>query len=212
MAVWKKNTPTARHFYQVRSGDYLNKITRTALKGRVLLELESRVPLMPAAEKDAIAKAIVDKGFKAYRELIVCSPWNDMLYGTYGVRPQDYKGPNGRGFRLIPKHADNLKRLIEGDEPIRNLEWGVPNGPKAQPVNTGAGFNEYELLWLPGISGSELVTPDLEFGSVVTPQWLGWEWSEIVPPRAVWDRSFITYADDNDPNVYGCVGYEQGGY
>jgi len=211
MAQITSDDPRPAAFYQVKQGDYFNKIARESVYNAALIQLEMMAPFMPEAEKAGIATSVSNSGWKAYRDLIQCSPYNDMVYGTYGVGANAYKGLNGRGFRFLPKHADNFTRIDQGDEPLRNMQWGVPNGPKAQGVNAGPGFTSYELLWMPGISYSALIKPDFSFGAVELAQWPSWEWSQIVPPRAVWDRGFTDLAGDNDPNVYGCEGYEQAG-
>jgi len=211
MSQLTSSDPFPGRFYQVKQGDYFNKVSKEAIYNAALTQLEMMAPLMPQAEKNAIASSIKSDGWGTYRELIQCSPFNDMLYGTYGVGASPFKGMNGRGFRFLRKHADNYTRIDQGDEPIRNIQWGTPNGPKAQGVNAGPGFNRYELLWMPGISYPALINPNFTFGAVELAQWPAWEWSQIVPPRAVWDRGFTDLAGDNDPNVYGCDEYEQAG-
>lgn len=88
-----------------------------------------------------------------YYNLILCSPWNDALYGTYGYGAQAVPGDHGRAIRFLPRHNDIRKALITGESLKRNISIGDPQNPgNGQSPKLDPSGNSLEYLWFPRIS------------------------------------------------------------
>jgi hypothetical protein len=92
----------------------------------------------------------------AYFRAILCEPFNDRLYGTYGYGEVAIPGPNGRSIRLLPQHADNIARMRAGESPIRSIRLRTPQdaGKGNAFAFPGAPSGHLEAIYLPLINGA----------------------------------------------------------
>jgi hypothetical protein len=203
--------PQQGRFYQVKKNDTFNKITAQALADAAYESTFAKTA--NEAQASAMAQAAFDSGSfrKAYRDLILCSPYNDYLYGTHAYSPGvPASGLTGRAIRLRPKQFDNLARMISGEPPARNEQWGTPadqNQGGKSPVFDGE--NKYELLWLPGINVDKIVNQNGQsLGTLETKNYPNSEWTTVVPPPVLWQLGVVDYDDQNAPGSVGCGYYE----
>ncbi len=193
-------------FYQVKSGDRLNKIAEAAIEAAVTYRAE-QLGASPA-EIYSLTSSAVASYRTAYREAIQCSPFNDSLYSEWAYPANALPGPGGRALRLRPKHFDNFARMSAGEPPARNVRWGAPTDPTPPRTSSRAPVfgdeTSYSLLWLPGIDLDLLVTPDLQLGALETPEWPNSVWGQIVPPPPIMQLGFIDYDDVSAPGQIGC--------
>ena len=206
--------PLCGYFYQVRSGDRLNEITKSALQNTILLRAQQLGA--SAADANQIANAAANQFFQKYREAIMCSPWNDALYSEWAYPEGTLAGPAGRAYRMRPKHFDNLARMTAGEAPARNVRWGSPDDPKPprrssrNPIYTGdPSVQNYALLWLPGIGPGALRvnagTDRIEVGTLAFPLYDNSAWSQVVPPPAILDLGIIDENEEvSQPATVGC--------
>ncbi len=108
----------------------------------------------------AYAKQIAGVGSNrlAYFHAIQCDAWNDQLYGTFGYGPKAMPSQHGRAIRLLPQHADNVARMLQGQAPIRSILLRTPNdaGKGNGIAAGGAPKGHFEALWLPEIDGEHM--------------------------------------------------------
>lgn len=134
--------------------------------------------------------------FDAY-QLLLCSWWNDALYGTYGYGSQSLPGLHGRAIRLLPQNADNLALLRRGESPRRTVSVGVPSDRGSGNSRRIGPGNSFELLWIPPL--------DLESLSRGLIQLAPGNWADGTslanPPPSVTNLEVIT-----DDTEYGCDG------
>lgn len=126
---------------------------------------------------------------KQMSHLIRCSPWNDQLYGqTDPVKGGLAAGTdlelNGRILNYLPRHADNIGRLAQGEAPLRTTNL---QGNKLPAPNTGAHNMQ---LWLPAVNLSRLGPNVPDASLTVTTDGNNWSTgdSTLVPPPQVWTR------------------------
>lgn len=112
--------------------------------------------------------------------LIMCSPYNDALYGTTDLWEggSSYANQsNGRTIKFFPRHLDNIGRMKAGQPPKRGIEL---NGQK---ISNLTGNIAMPQLYLPAINLQLLAGNN----PVVTTN--GLEWSDgtatILPPPEV---------------------------
>lgn len=103
-------------------------------------------------------RANVGSNRLAYFRGIQCEPFNDKLYATYGYGEQAMPAPSGRAIRLLPQHADNRARMINGQPLIRSIRLRTPNDQDKGngTAAPGAPSGHFEALWLPEIDGEHL--------------------------------------------------------
>jgi hypothetical protein len=203
--------PQQGTLYQVKQGDTFKKITAQALADAAYSAAIAKGAT--AAQASELSQAAFNSGSMraAYRDLILCSPFNDYLYGTNAYPPGvTASGLTGRAIRLRPKQFDNLSRLAAGEPPARNEKWGTPadqNKGGKNPVF--AGQNKYELLWLPGLNLTTMVNvPTFTLGTLETLDYPNSEWTTVVPPPVLWELGILDYDDQNAPGSVGCGYYE----
>lgn len=164
-------------------------------------------------EANAFARGIAMNANKRlqYLNLVLCSAWNDFLYGTWGYGEKAWPGPHGRSIRLLSYHADNRARMEQGLPPIRNIMLG-------SPVDKGTGNavgawnelqQEYEFIWLVPLDYVAL----FERGEIeVDPiPWEGArenEESKMFPPPEFMALGLVSAADVPD-QWWGCEGHPQ---
>ena len=205
--------PQQQTFYQVKQGDTFKKITAQVLGDAAYSSAIAKGA--SATQAAAVAQAAYNSGTMraAYRELILCSPFNDYLYGTNAYPPGvTASSLTGRAIRLRPKQFDNLPRLAGGQPPARNEKWGTPadqNKGGKNPVFPGE--NSYELLWLPGLNLEKVVSKNFQtftLGTLETQNYPNSEWTTVVPPPVLWELGILDYDDQNAPGSVGCGYYE----
>lgn len=231
--------PRLGMFYQIQQGDNLAKISRLALQDAayraygVVTGVGIPEDGQQYSDNEDFKRAIAL--VNAYggnpinvvlRDLIVMSPWNDMVYNTWGMGDQ-WRGPCGRSMRLIKKYFANRQRMFEGLPPVRSFpvldnRYG-PGGQfsdvKAQPIGGSASGNQYPYIWIPGIDLESLLDTSGANVQIATannwriPQWPGKSYGQINPPPAIFDRSFSipesyfpTVSAESVP-VWGCEEY-----
>lgn len=168
--------PTPGRFYQVRQGDFFNGtnpdhsiVYRALLSAGYLaaknlggFDDEAASAYARSVANNSAARAI-------YRKMILCVPFNDENYSTYGYGPNAAVGPHGRGIRLVPVHADNRARLADGLPAMRLITLGKPSD-EGNLLHTGSG-DDYEYLWLPALNLSKL--------------WAGGSWDDRITSDGV---------------------------
>jgi hypothetical protein len=106
--------------------------------------------------------------------LILSSPFNDILYGEKPLSPSGQCGPHGRLISMCAKHADNLSLIRSGSPLVRTIDSRGRTVSREQATSL-------PTLWIPLIS-----LEDLAQGSVTTG---GYEYedgsSTIVPPPPI---------------------------
>jgi hypothetical protein len=152
--------PLPGHFYQIKPGDNLSTLVRSALNAEVAgagQNNQSRLNYM---------KLCMNVGTK----------WNKLLYGssrTSNVFPAMYL-TNGSGLAaaFLPRHANVLQAVANKQMPKRTI---LPNGNKI----AGAEGSSHALLWFPPISKD-----DLAQNGIVTCAPFNWDdgTSTIDPP------------------------------
>ncbi|MCP4781219.1 MAG: hypothetical protein GY930_18135 [bacterium] len=209
--------PRLGSFYQIKQGDKLADIAEKALKDGVYRAYGivtgagvppdgAKYPIDSDYEAAAdLVKMMDDTPLtKPLWQLMLMSPWNDMVYGTWGMGPGGVRGPCGRGIKLVPKYFANRKRMMDGFNPVRSMpvldQSYLPGGSKenynAQPIGGEAAGNKYPYIWIPGIDLASLV--DITGASIgitdqskwVLPAWPGEIYGQINPPPPIFDRSF----------------------
>jgi len=183
---WEQREPTVGHFYQVQRGDMLlghgkKSITWMALyRASHFLAVEQE---QGEADSHRFAKIMADNANNRceYAHLILAGSWNDQLYGTWGYGKRDFTGHHGRGIPLSTCHADNRARMLEGEEPVRQIEPCCPadKGSGAALVN---GLSR-PYLWLPLIDLDALLDGRVTTDGVV---WGASAISGLEPPPTFW--------------------------
>ena len=205
------------NFYQIAQGDNLSNIAQAALADGAYRAygLVTGIPIPADGEQYpsgddhdralGLAKKMIDNpiGMKLW-QMILMSPWNDMVYGTWGMGTGGTRGPCGRGIRLVPKYFPNRSALAAGDPPVRSFpvldqSYGS-NGSnkeyKAQPIGGAAAGNKYPYIWIPGIEIASLLDTTgggltiAGSGSWQIPGWPGKSYGQINPPPPIFNRSF----------------------
>jgi len=206
--------PEPGSFYRVEQGDTLNSIAKQALGSAAALQAQAMGATQAQAQALAVEAANRTAWRNGYRNAIGCSPWNDMVYGTWGFTSA-YKNPeSGRAIRLRPKQADQAARMAQGMAPIRNERWGKPShagNTNLNPIkNNDPAFSEYELLWLPGIDLATVVVNganglELNAGWYQIGAYPMSDWTQIVPPPEIMALGFEDPdTQSNPPQTVGC--------
>lgn len=193
---WEDGRPLPGHFYQVRRGDAF--LGRDGIAGQAIYNAA-----LAAGASDAQARWLRDRGALRlqYLDAILCSGWNDALYGTWGFGRKAHAGPHGRSIRLLPMHADNRARIIRGEPPLRNIQLQTPADTgkgTAKPLRTDAG-RAFEYLWLPPLD------PDALEQGVIQTEGIAWDNGDpgYWPPPDVTD---LGVAGEIGLTVSGCKG------
>lgn len=212
LAPWESpdNYPRPEIFHSVVSGDiFLGTDSNRSIVYRALLSGAYQAAIDGGAADNAartFAQSIANNPSKRmdYYNLILCSPWNDAVSGTWGYGEQALPGPHGRAIRMLKFHPDNRKRLTEGLPAMRNIERGDPSWRQQQPPREAKAIWQdaavaFEYLWLPGIDLDALWSQSVIRES---PEPWGNGDSRIMPPPAVTALGFSNVP----PGVYGCPG------
>lgn len=191
--------PTPGAFYQVASGDTLlgtgnRSISWRALKSAGFLAAKAAGASDAAANTAGSALANNSSARLAMVRLIACSPWNDMLYGSWytGVSNGLDRGEHGRGIVMYSHHADNRARLAAGQPPLRNVDQGAASfyqsDPSRKTVPKDPSLVRFPYLWIPDLDLAAARAGRVE---AATDPWPGkvpdrdvW-WSRTNPPPAV---------------------------
>lgn len=134
------------------------------------------------------------------RELIICSKYNDALYGQTDVKKaggaegKDWMmNSKGRGLNWLPYHADNIGRMAQGKPPRRATST---NGKK---LGGGKGGSSQMLVWLPAVDLGALQ------GAVPSVKALQWsDASATTEPPPVVQRLGVDMSGVNLPGGAGC--------
>lgn len=208
---WENDYPTPGHFYRVQSGDrFFGHGSAHNICWAALYEAAYQAAVEEGEQGDGAARefasSIAGRSGKRsqYLELVLCSPWNDALYGTYGFGSSAYEGPHGRSIRLMPYHASNRQRIRDRLPPIRNIELGKPSDKKkgnAGPI-TSEHRDTWEYLWLPPLNLRLL----WETGEITT-RHLEWEDGSnmLWPPPMIANLGIETMEPLGD-REFGCLG------
>ena len=207
--------PMPATFYQVVSGDIFlgqnpgsshSLVYSTLLSGAYTAAKELGGATHDEATAFAQSVAFSDNLRLDYYTLILCSPWNDALYGTYGYGDAigSFDSPMNRAIRLLPSHPNNLARIRPGLPPSRNISPGnsaTPGDGSGKPVD--AGKRALELLWLPGINLQTLWDSG---GEMITTEGATWDDGSnmLMPPPIVARLG----ADNVPPGTWGCTGLQ----
>ena len=213
---WENTYPTPGTLFQVVYGDYfLGQSTSHSIVYRALRTaafLAARAQGKTEAEANDFAKGIAGNANKRlqYLDLILCSPWNDLLYGTWGFGESAWAGPHGRSIRLMPYHADNRELLRQGKAPMRNIQLGAP-ADKGTGSARGAWSDlesGFEYLWLPGLDLTALWNQGkIEVDPTPWPNAAEDMGSRISPPPVIASHDVQSAA--SVPNMsWGCAGHE----
>ena len=218
LTPWLNNDPTwplPGTFYQVVSGDiFLGQnpgdahsiVYSTLLSAAYHAAITVGGATADEAKDFAQHVAFSDNLRLDYYTLILCSPWNDALYGTYGYGDNigSFDSPMNRAIRLLPSHPDNFARISAGRSPARNISMGDASNPgdgSGKPIKSGE--RNLELLWLPAINLQILWDSK---GLQITTEGMEWEdgTTKLMPPPIVADLA----ADRVPPGTWGCTGFE----
>lgn len=189
--------PTSGGAYQIVQGDMLlgntqqGGIAHRAIAQDVFLLGQQRGMTNQAALQ--LASTIAAKARARYVSEIQGDWFNDRQYGTYGYGPNAMPSSiTGRALRLLPIHADNRARMINGEQPIRSIKLSTPNN-KGQGTGTkapGAPGGNLELIVLPPYDVAKLVDLDvLQVDRNWHPKWLrdlGWIDMSNAPASTKW--------------------------
>lgn len=206
--------PLPGTFYEVEAGDILlgtnpggahSIVYSTLLSAAYKVAVEIGNLEHEAAIAFAQSVAYDPEARLDYMYLILCSPWNDALYGTHGYDAAyigNFDSNSGRALRLQGMHYDNYDRIRQGIPPKRNIRLGNPSTPgdkSGTPMN-GAQLS-YEFLWLPAINLQKLWSSQ---GQDITTEGMEWEDGSTVlmPPPIV-----ANLLPQNVPaGLWGCTG------
>lgn len=205
------NYPTAGLFYRVEDGArFFGQGSRKNIAWAALYEAAYQAAIEEGGVSDAEARTFASsiagnsKKRSAYTTLILCSPWNDALYGTYGFGKGAWEGPHGRSIRLMPYHASNRQRIRDRLPPIRNIQMRTPADKKKGNARaiSAEHRNTWEFLWLPPLNLKRL----WEQGTIGT-QGLEWEDGSnmLWPPPMIANLGIETMEPVGD-REFGCLG------
>lgn len=205
------NYPTAGLFYRVeKNARFFGQGSRLNIAWAALYEAAYQAAIEAGGVTDAeartFAKSIAGNSGKRsqYTTLILCSPWNDALYGTYGFGKSAYEGPHGRSIRLMPYHASNRERIRNRQPPIRNIQMRTPADKKKGNARAISAEHRktWEYLWLPPLNLDRLWAS----GSIGT-QELEWEDGSnmLWPPPMIANLGIDTMEPVGD-REFGCLG------
>lgn len=187
------DAPRGGALYRVRRGDRFlgdGGIVATVLREQAEL----------AGHPNPSAVASNGRNRIRYLDLLQCSGYNDLLYGTWQYGRNARPGPHGRAITLRPIHANNLVRLRAGEPAIRNITMGSPddagNG-RARAIDR-AYAEGYETLWLPPLEPAALLAGRITSEGLVWPDGSSRSWP---PPQVLGDVAAVV-----DPGLgeYGC--------
>lgn len=212
--------PSGGRFYQVRKGDTLLGTNRnTGIVYRWLLGEAYKAAteiggLDPDAARSWATQTARNKAVRtAAYNWLVCGPFNDVNFGTYGFDASiiGVPGPHGKSFRLLPIHGDVRGAIASGEAPQRNVELGTPEtlgDGRAGAIWRELGRN-LEYLWMPPLDltalwESRLVRVDPQPWPTDVPAWQ----SRINPPPQVMALGQIAGGDAWN-KIWGCEGYGQ---
>lgn len=180
-----KHFPTPGMFFVVRAPNAPTD---------AFLALDSLLGIARAAVASAYAMggaartlgSIDDELVLEYLRLMLCSPWNDILFGSTSSQFAGGSlglGPHGRGSVMLPRHRRNLQRMAVGEDAVRSIT--LAGNPDPQIPDD----NKWPEFWLPPIDLDALVN-----AGIVTTS--GWSWSNgdsvLVPPPQVWTRGVLS--------------------
>lgn len=197
--------PDPQKFYQVTAGGEdakgLFNIARRYAEGCLYLaatdagELKHEAAIEWAEERSPDAEKV-----REWADYILCVAWNDVIYGSRRVTPNNRRGPHGRGIPLSPIHADNWARMLDGRNPLRNVLLHK-QGEVGTPGNVGRGDRKLPLLWMPGVDMKVLWDSDGETLRAAGSWSNGF--SYYFPPPVVMARS-INDPTDAELGAWGC--------
>jgi hypothetical protein len=131
--------------------------------------------------------------WRAYRDLIDCSPWNHALYGVKHSQGKfAYDTPHNEQVAMNPVHDEVRNMLAQGESPARTL-----TGPGSHD-----GGGRFAYLWLPPLDIDALVN-----GNVVRVDQEYWSSgdSKIMPPPEVLALGVLNVPSEK---LWGCLGEE----
>lgn len=208
------NYPTPGKFHQVVRGDtFGGRGSENNLAWAALYEAAYAAAVQVGEVGDdearAFARSIADDARHRleYIDLILCSPFNDFLFGTYGFGDGAREGPHGRSIRLLPLHASIRDDVFKRRPLTRNVEMksladkGSGSGRSVDSSLAGS----FEYLWMPPIN-LEILWSDRR----ITTEGLSWYdgSSVIYAPPEIMDLGFEVFDSDRQLDVYGCLGGE----
>ena len=202
--------PQPGHLYQVKQGDVFLGTGSRSIVYRALQQAgyQAASAMGDSPEGASVFGQTVAGSAQnrtKYLQMILCSGWNDGLYGTHGFGGQAFEGPAGRSIRLLPVHANNLQRLRNKQTPIRNIQLRTPadrGKGNAKAVDSSIS-GSFELLWLPAINYTRLFESrgtDLTTEGIV---WDGTQWPMTQPPPWVAQLG-ISVDESVNRTTWGC--------
>jgi len=211
-AYYNADWPDPAKFYQVGGQDFdgLYGIAWRWFYTCLFLAAKNAGGLDDEAAREWASARVGSKGAaQAERaDFILCSAWNDIVYGSYAVAAKNRRGPHGRGIDLVPQHADNWKRIGQRKRVRRNVYLETP-GTVGTPRNAGQGNAKLPLLWMPRLSDQVLWDSNgqtLKAGG----SWAGGS-SMVFPPPVVMNLGIDDATGSAGLSVWGC-GEGEGNY
>lgn len=203
---YNDENPDPGKFYQVTSGGsdakgLLNIAKRYAITSLFLAARNAGGLSVADAIEWAEANAPRSNAeIGEWADYILCTAWNDVHYGSNRVAAKNRRGPHGRGIDLVPQHADNWRRILDGRNTLRNVRLHA-GGDVGTPRNESQGDKKLPLLWMPRLDDEVLWTTN---GSVLR---AGGPWANgasfFFPPPIVLSRSIDDPTNAN-LGIWGC--------
>lgn len=183
------NYPTPGKFHQIggeNSGTTLKRIARKALTTAFYL-IHNDLELA-----DSLARR--SDNWRAYRQLINCSPWNHVLYGAPNEPDTSgfYATPHGESLSMFPVHDRVRERLAAGEQPERRVRDDNRTMPKG---------GKHAFIWLPPLDEVALFD-----GNVVAKRehWETGDWMIMPPPEVLTHGVSVESLE----RTWGCDGWE----
>jgi hypothetical protein len=213
--------PTPGMFYQVKQGDTLYGNGSNAIIYRALRTagfLAAKLQGLSDAEANTRGTAFANSANRrtAYNEFIQCSPWNDLVYGTWYAGSQAARGAHGRGVAMFPWHFDVRAQLEQGGPVVRNIDQGAAQFVASEPGKLAyprdSDGRSLPFLWLPELDleavSQNVVLPSPDPWPGKNPDVDIW-WSRTSPPPSLSGLELASTGYINSTMMVGCPSTEE---
>jgi hypothetical protein len=213
--------PTPGMFYQVKQGDTFYGNGSSAIIYRALRTagfLAAKLQGLSDAEANTRGTAFANSANRrtAYNELVQCSPWNDLVFGTWYAGSQAARGAHGRGIAMFPWHFDVRAQLEQGGPVVRNIDQGAASFVQSEPGKLAyprdSDGKRLPFIWLPEL---DLQAVANNIVALAPEPWPGKDpavdtwYSRSSPPPSLSELEFATTGYVNTSNFVGCSSTEQ---